>query len=277
MRNLIYIIILSISASFLQGCESIEDRMELGSSISADQLDISATLVVVNGKNSNKIVVNNNSPVLSSWDYGTGLTQKKTDTVLLVTTGENEIIFTGLNADGSKINKSIIVNVDELTFPVPLEWGMLTDGKEKSWVWDTTKPSVWGNGGFMGSDGPAWWKLMEADIDGQAPGEGTGAKMIFTLRGAKLTKVKSTGQSETGSFSFDMGKRITLEDGTVWAKGKLTTKGITVLCGKSPNEGGAPVYEYDILIINDKEMVLSYPEPGAEAWDTAWFWNFKAQ
>src|SRR5690606_810247 len=117
----------------------------------------------------------------------------------------------------------------------------------------------------------------EADIDSQAPGEGTGAKMIFSLRGAKLSKVKSNGQAENGSFSFNMAQKVTLEDGTVWAKGKLTTKGVTVLCGKSPNEGNAPVYEYDILIIDNQQMVLSYPEPGAGPWDTAWFWMFRAE
>src|SRR5690606_39549937 len=102
MRNLINIIIFSISFALLLGCEPIEDRMELGSAIGAEQLDISATVLTVNGKKSNKVVVNNNSPVLSSWDYGTGVTQKKTDTVLLVSTGENEIIFTGLNPDGDR-------------------------------------------------------------------------------------------------------------------------------------------------------------------------------
>ena len=66
-------------------------------------------------------------------------------------------------------------------------------------------------------------------------------------------------------------------DGTTWAKGKLTTNGVTVLCGISPNEGNAPVYEYDIIILNDNEMMLAYPEPGAPAWGTAWFWAFKAQ
>ena len=277
MKHLIKYIICSIAVLSLLSCEPIEDRMELGNAITAEQLDITATAVVVNGKKSNKVVLNNNSPVLSSWDYGIGVTQKKTDTVLLVATGENEIIFTGLNADGSKINKSVKVSVDELTFEVPLEWGFFTGGTERTWKWDTTKPAVWGNGGYMGSDGPAWWTLKETDIDGQAANEGVGAKMIFSLRGAKLTKVKANGQTEVGSFSFDMNKKITLENGTVWAKGKLTTKGVTVLCGKSPNEGGAPVYEYDILVINNEQIVLSYPEPGVGAWGTAWFWNFKAE
>src|SRR5690606_7568214 len=273
MKNLCYI--LSVIATFLSaGCEPIENRLELGSSITAEQLEISAYPVMVNGKRSNKIVLNNQSRVLSSWDYGTGLTQKKTDTVLLVTTGENEIIFTGLNADGSKIQKTLNVTVDELTFEVPLEWGFLTDGGEKNWVWDTTLPHVWGNGGYLTNNAPAWWVLTEADIDGQAPGEGTGAKMVFSLRGAKLAKIKSNGQTETGTFAFDMGKKITTENGTVWAQGKLTTKGVTVLCGKSPNEGGAPIYEYDILVVNNEKMALSYREPGT---NNAWFWMFKAE
>lgn len=257
-------------------CDPIEDRMEMGNAITADQLQITATPVVVDGKNSNKIVLDNKSPVLSSWDYGVGTTQRKTDTVLLVAEGENEILFTGLNPNGTKITKTIHVVVDELTFDVPLEWGYLTDGSEKEWVWDDSQGGVWGNGGYMGNDAPAWWVLPIGEIDGQAPGEGEGAKMVFSLRGAQLSKVKSNGDTETGSFSFDMNQIITLDDGSVWAKGKLTTRGVTVLCGISPNEGGAPVYEYDILVIDNERLVLSYPEPGVGPWGTAWFWVFRA-
>lgn len=265
------LLIMAVSA-----CEPIEDRMEMGGAINAEQLDITATLIQVDGKNSNKVALDNRSPVLSNWDYGTGTTQRKTDTVLLVTEGENEIIFTGLNPDGTKITKTLTVNVDELTFPVPLEWGYLTGGSERTWVWDDTQPAVWGNGGYMGDSAPAWWPVPVSDIDGQAAGEGIGAKMAFSLRGAKLTKVKADGEEQVGGFSFDMTKVITLDNGAVWAKGKLTTKGVTVLCGKSPNEGDAPVYEYDILLLDDGRMVLSYAAPGANPWDEAWFWVFRA-
>ncbi|MGV3762035.1 hypothetical protein [Parapedobacter sp.] len=258
-------------------CEPIEDRMEMSGAITAEQLDVTATLIQVDGKNSNKVALDNRSPVLSSWNYGTGVTQRKTDTVLLVTTGENKIEFTGLNADGTKVTKTLTVHVDELTFDVPLEWGYLTGGSEKTWVWDDSQPAVWGNGGYLGSRKPEWWMLSVADIDGQAPGEGDGASMVFALSGSRLTKVKSNGDTEAGTFSFDMTKITTLDNGDVWAKGKLTTRGVTVLCGKSPDEGSAPVYEYDILIINGDQLVLSYAPPGTGAWGAAYFWVFRAE
>ncbi|WP_437920437.1 hypothetical protein [Sphingobacterium sp. LRF_L2] len=277
MKNLQHITTVFFILLFA-GCNPIEDRLELGSAITAEQLNITATSLVVDGKKSNKVILDNKSPVLSTWDYGTGLTQKKTDTVLLVSTGNNEIIFTGLNPDGTKITKTLQVEVDELTFEVPLEWGLLTDGTDKTWVWDTSKPAVWGNGGYLQSTAPAWWTLTASDVDGQAPGEGVGAKMVFSLRGAKLSKIKSTGDTENGTFAFDMTKKITLKDGTNWTIGKLTTKNVTMLCGISPNEGNALVYEYDFMIINEEQMVLSYSaSTSTEAGNESWFWVFRAE
>src|SRR5699024_5687513 len=106
--------------------------------------------------------------------------------------------------------------------------------------------------------------------------EGIGAKMIFSLRGAKFTKVKSDGTTETGTFSFDMNDKALDNDGNVWGEGKLTLKGTTVLNGISPNENNAKVYEYDILVLNDNQMVLSYPEPNETEARTAWFWVFRS-
>lgn len=257
-------------------CEPIEDRMEMTGAISAEQLDITATPLVVDGKRSNKVILDNKSPVLSSWDFGVGTTQRKSDTVLLVTTGDNEIIFTGLNPNGTKITKTLSINVEELTFEVPLEWGYLTGGTEREWVWDDRTTAVWGNGGYLGSFKPEWWTLPIGSIHDQMPNEGAGAKMVFSLRGAKLTKVKSNDQTESGSFSFDMSKVITLDNGDTWARGKLTTRGVTILNGKSPDEGGILVYEFDIIKLDDKEMVLSYAPAGTGAWGAAYFWVFRA-
>lgn len=273
-RYIAYITIL-ISTFTLISCEPIEDRLDMGGAISAEQLSVTAVPLVINGKNTNKVILNNSSPVLSSWDFGTGTTQKKTDTVLMVVAGENEIIFTGRNPDGSQITSTLKVNVEDMYFPVPPEWGYLTGGSVKEWAWDDTKPAVWGNGGYLASSAPAWWVVPIADIDGQSPKEGAGAKMVFSLRGAKFSKVKSDGTTEEGTFSFNMDSKSVASNGTVWGKGKLTLKGTTILNGISPNEGNAKIYEYDILLLDNKQMVLSHPEPNVAEWGTAWFWMFK--
>jgi len=274
-KYFLYISFISALSLFF-ACEPIEKRMELGSSITVEELRITATPVMVNGKKSNKIVVDNLSPILSSWDYGVGNTQKKTDTVLMVALGENEIIFTGLNTDGSKITKTLTVTIDELTFPVPPEWGYLTGGREKTWKWDDTKPGAWGNGGYLINAAPAWWVINAADMEAQGAGEGPAAKMVLSLRGAKLTKTKSDGSSENGSFAFDMSTTVKTEDGKIWSYGKFKTRGTTVLVGKSPEENNAPIYEFDIMKISDNELVLAYAPAGTAVWGTAYFWVFKA-
>lgn len=275
MKRITQYILFLFACYALSGCNAVEDRLDIGGFISADALKLTATPLIIDGKATNKIILNNESPVLSSWDYGTGVTQKKTDTVLVVLEGENEIIFTGRNPDGSEISKTLTVQVDELYFSVPPEWGYLTGGTDKEWEW--AEGSVWGNGGYLANYAPAWWMLPEAEIDGQAKGEGTGAYMTFSLRGAAFSKTLSDGTTETGTYSFDMKKGSLADNGEVWSKGKITFKGTTILNGKSPDEGGIKVYEFDIIELDDNQMVLSYAPAGSTAWATAWFWVFKAK
>jgi len=273
------IIFSMLFAVALVACDPIEDRQPMGGAVTAEQLNIKATPIVVDGKNSNKIVLENNSPVLSLWDYGLGTTNKAYDEVLLVLKGENKIVFTGLNADGTKITKELTVNVDELSFEVPKEWALLCGDGAKTWVWDDTQPegAVWGNGGYLGNKEPGWWKVAIADLDEQAAGEGAGSEMIFSTSGSTLTKNRSNGTTEAGTFSFDMSKQTMDEGGKVWGIGKLYTKNVTILVGKSPDEEGAPAYEFDILNLTDDQMALAYAVPGTGAWGTAYFWMFKAK
>ena len=258
-------------------CDPSEERDVLSGAITADQLNITATPQVVDGKNSNYIDLNSDGVgSLSSWFYGNGTTTSTKTTVQMVLAGKREIVFTGLNHDGTYIKKTITVQVDTLINVAP-EWGILCGEGDKNWVWDNTLSAVWGNGGYLGNTSPGWWTVALADIDGQAKGEGAGAKMTFSVNGSTLTKTKSDGSTTKGSFAFDMSAITNDDNGVLWAKGKLTTKNITMLCGKSPNEGNAPVYSYDILKLDDQKMVLSYPEPKSKAWGTAWFWMFRAE
>ncbi|MDD4605851.1 MAG: hypothetical protein PHH10_06070 [Dysgonamonadaceae bacterium] len=253
-------------------CEPVENRLSMGDPISAEQLDLSVTPIMVDGKRSNKVVMENHSPVMSSWNYGVGVSQKMTDTVLLVITGDNNIIFTGLNPDGSTITKTITVNVEELTFPVPEEWGYLCGDGEKEWVWAETGP--WGNGGYLASFAPAWWIVDHDGIEGQVEGEGPNTSMIFSINGASLTKNRNDGTTDTGSFSFDMSKKKVTSGGVLWAIGQFKTVGTTILCGISPDEGKVPVNTFDILVLTEDRLVLAYAPAGTGEWGTAYFWVF---
>ena len=66
MKNIHYIFC-SILSFVLIGCDPVEDRMNLGSAITADQLAITATPVMVDGKKSNKVILDNKSTYVVAW------------------------------------------------------------------------------------------------------------------------------------------------------------------------------------------------------------------
>ena len=278
MKNMKKTLIYSLVAATMMmvACDPAEDRDVLSGAITADDLQISATPVKVDGKNSNSIELNSDGVgSLSSWNYGNGTTTSTKTTVQLVLKGANEIVFTGLNHDGTTITKTITVQVDTL-INVPAEWSLLCGAGEKSWVWDDTDPgAVWGNGAYLDHVSPGWWKVALTDINGQAAGEGAGAEMVFSVKGSSLTKIKADGSTSKGSFSFDMAAKTLYKDGAVWAKGKLKTKNIGVLCGIQPNGSGATAYDYEILKLDANKLVLAFQEPGGGG--AAWFWMFKAK
>lgn len=274
-KLMIYILLFAVT---LVSCDPIENRESIGNPITAEQLNVTATPVVVDGKNSNKIILENHSPVLSLWDYGLGTSNRAYEEVLLVLTGENKIMFTGLNPDGSKITKELTVNVDALSFEVPKEWALFCGDGIKLWEWDDTQeagdngPVVWGNGAYKSDSAPAWWKVGLNEIDGHASKEGVGASLTFSTSGAKLIINKSDGTTETGAFSFDMTKIIKNDKGENWAIGKFYTKNVNVLCG---SVGGEEVFEYDILYLDENKLVLCYQVPNEPG--TGYYWMFKAK
>ena len=278
---------LIVAGTLLVACDPDEDRDSLSGAITADDLNISATAQVVDGKNSNSIDLNSDGVgCLTSWDYGNGVTTRTNTTVQVVLKGANDIVFNGLNHDGTYITKTLTVQVDTL-IDVPEEWGILCGTGEKKWVWNDDGSYIWGNGGYRGSTGPDWWGRTAADITEETAYAGWDADsyMVFSVKGSSLTKSNSTGTKvETGSFSFDMSEKIMYNgDADVWSEGKLYTQNVTVLQGISQNDGKIPVYEYDIIHLDESNMVLAYKtrtgwsEDNWGEWAAeAWFWKFKA-
>ncbi len=286
MKKLMIYYLFLLTVAFV-ACETIEDRDDIGGAISESELDVTATPIVINGVNTNKIVLENNSPVLASWNYGIATTNRNVDTVLMVVPGTTTIKFTGLNPNGEKVTKDLDVDVEDLYFDVAPQWAYLCGEGEKKWVWDDSEGYMWGNGGYRGSVRPDWWGRTKLDIveeDGYA-GWDADSYMVFSTDGATLTKSTSDGSNvEAGTFKFDMSSPIYYNgDSEVWAEGLLTTKNVTVLQGISQNDDKEPVYEYDIIKLDDDQMILAYKtrtgwsEGNWDEWGAeAWFWVFKA-
>jgi hypothetical protein len=282
---------IALFVAALTACEPVAERYSIGTVYTAGQLDISVSPIVVDGKQSNKIILKNNTPILGEWNYGTGVSRLPVDTVLILRKGNVNITFNGLNADGSEITKTQSVTVEELSFAIPAEWQYLCGPTgEKEWTWDETWEAVWAESGyriaFMPDDPDWWWYWMTPEeldeyID---PGYGRGASMTFSIvENTVFARTSGDGAlSETGSFSLDMNKITYAEDEeTVWAKGKLYLYGSTILCGKIPAGGDyetmSPVYEFDILELNEDRLVLAAAPPGSEPWWPAYFWIFKPE
>jgi hypothetical protein len=227
------------------------------------------------------VILENKSPVVSNWVCGSTSSSSAYDTVMVVATGTVNVDFTGLNPNGTKITKSFTITIDTLS-TLPAEFKLLfgdptTGVTAKKYVWDETAGAVWGNGGYLGSRKPEWWTNDKASMDTNDPDYGSDAWMVFDLNGMKLTKTSEDGTtSQSGKVMLDITAKKTGADGNPWSIAKITTTGVTVLCGRAPNNGNAPVYEYDVLELTEEKLVLSWPEPGAGAWGVAWFWVFRA-
>lgn len=270
-RKTIYILSLAAIAMF-SACDPIENRDSIGKSITAEQLDITATPIMVDGKKSNRVILENHSPVLSHWDYGTGKTIKQSDTILMVLPGEHDIYFTGYNPDGTAIEKSLTVTIDELTYPVPVEYGQLFGSGTKTWKWREFS-SAWGMGGYLSDMGPSWWPVGIDELDGMlVKGEGRGASFTLGLRGNKMTKTRNDGTSENGNCELRLDLKLNKAGGGgLWSLGKLKTT-ITIPCGILFHSDNKEVFEYDIIQLTDDKLVLAAPETGAGAWGTCWYW-----
>lgn len=268
-----------VGTTMLIACNPIEDRDTMTGAITADQLKISATPVVKDGVNSNYIDLNSEgNACLSSWDYGFGTLTTTKGTVKVMMAGDNDIVFSGMNADGTIIQKKITVHVDKL-YDVAPEYALFCgDAGTKTWVWDDVMGTPWGNGGYLGNTTPGWWTNNVDAIETQAigkgyPGDGKNGSMLFSLKGLKLTKSDGT----SGSFSFDMTKTTLDGNGKTWGIGKFYTKSVNVLLGIQPNDGNKVINEYDILKLDANHLYLACPEKGAGAWGACWFWCFKAK
>ena len=282
-RITLYIVALGALAA---SCNPIRDDYGMGRDLTAEELDVSVRAEVINGKNTNKLIFENHSPILGQFDYTFGVTsQQVIDTAIIVVEGPVKVTFKGRNPSGSYVTKDFEVTVDELYYPVPEIWGLLCGSGTKTWEWNTDE-DCFGAGGYCDTHEP-WDPVDLSELDGgwwNQAGWGEGATMSFSIRGSGFSKTDVTGEkTETGTFSFDLSnplKNIYNED-EIWSQGKLRILGGTsILAGRVPNYDTweiYDVYEFEIVELTEDRLVLAHwMEPHVDWQSECYFWIFRA-
>ncbi|KAA6335679.1 hypothetical protein EZS27_016112 [termite gut metagenome] len=237
-------------AAMLTACDPQIDHYDIGEAITPEQLNVDVTPIIVNGKNSNKVVVSNNSPVLGLWDNGIVTSNKKADTLLMIAKGAQNIQFTVLNADGSKFTKNFPVNIDELSFPVPAEWGLLCGETGKTWVWATDNPygagALYGNGPASATF-PEWWQVKVDEMRGWGL---LYDEITFDLNGGCNYTLVQKGQD--GSDNIVVKDKFILNP---------TSKTLQTVEG-TPFVRKVNVTIHNIVRLSENELTLTIPDGG---------------
>lgn len=285
---------LAIFMLLIASCTPIDEKSSLGPLLTASDIHLDVHNIT---SGSNKIVMINNTPnVGGMWYYGINTSIQQKDTIMLPFLGNTTIYFYATTAGGI-VKDSVIVNVTKIDYPTAPQWEYLagsgTSGKTWVWATDVLPPSKYPNfpsgqcfgpGGYLASEfeAPNWSTHGLSDLTKWGVAND---QMIFDLNGgANYTLV--TGNTSVGglpagtyhgTFSFDMSKTLVGDNPpNLWSIGQLTLTGATVSKGFNADNNNALIYTYDILMLNDDEMILASPDPeAASAWDTAWFWIFK--
>jgi len=281
MKKIIGLFIITVAAMTFVSCDPVENREVLKGATTMDKINqlVRVEQETRDGKRSNYFSFYcEGLDALSSFQYGIGryVGTKAEGVKCFVVPGDVEILFTALNSDGTKLQRTFTFTVDEC-FDVEPEWELFCGTGSKTWTWDDGVDAPYGMGDALWSDEADWWA---PDISDNI--EGPGATMTFAANGSTLTKNKTDGSVEQGVFSFNMDEQ---HDDYSRSLGELTTS-IPVLAGQTTGEDtgngpdGKDVKVYEILTLTEGNMMLSWLEPDetpdTDGWGQATLWFFKA-
>lgn len=139
---------MSAFALLLTSCDPSTDDISSGfnNNVTAETVIAKATPVVINGKNTNRIIVENNSPITCQWSAdlllgGQSTSKKSYDTIYVSKTGANVIVMKCHNVNG-EFTKEFTVNVDEITYIPEDIQKRLGDVKEFTNTFDPSKVEI---------------------------------------------------------------------------------------------------------------------------------------
>ncbi len=292
------------AAMALAACDPCEDDYSDNiSAVTAGQVEISCNVVRENGKNVNAAVVEVKASNPVQISNGVNTVYAPYAELTLFNVGENTIYVTVMNPDLSVVEKTVKVNVDEMSdnYPVLPQYNLLTNGSSKKWKWATAADPIgafgtrcWGNWGWtnpanlVNGGASVWWGCDKpedlADQLGHTPTgavtgeESSDAYMVFSLNGTKIETYAADGKL-IRSGKFDLSKwgspRISYQ-------GTLVTTAGAILFPWQINTGGFAPTDFDVALLTEDEMILCYSDAstinvaGSSVDGEGTFWRFVA-
>ncbi|WP_339071038.1 hypothetical protein [Chitinophaga sp. 212800008-4] len=226
-------ILLLIIISAVPACKKKDYSLSALPDKSAINMEVKQDLATDAGGNTIYLISNTNG-VIPVWDYGTGRSNRLTDTIHFAFKGDYVIKRSAVTGGGIVQLDSVTIHVtkDNLNYVNDPLWNALTGGvgQEKTWVLDI-KATVfdgplffygtdngWG-GDCMKTGGDCWsWAPKYADNTWLMP-SGDYGTMTFSLKGGPFVKVMHAKiparGTENGTFYLDINtKKLSLTDAT---------------------------------------------------------------
>ncbi|MFI5139870.1 MAG: hypothetical protein ACHQIM_18755 [Sphingobacteriales bacterium] len=247
MKNFKLFLFLMLAIA-LASCDPREDRKAMPAPVTA----LKFTVVQTPGYD-NEVTMTSLTPgVIPFWDFGFGVSNKAKLVDTIPFAGTFVIKYYAYSQGGPVVDSSTVkvTNNDVNYFKSPM-WNLLANGVTgKTWVWAPDNPNkcMTGGGGFT-DVAPVWWKdaLDQAAINDQ---------MVFDLKGSFNFKLIATAGSKPGKFKLDVSHK------------QLTIIGSDISKGMNQT--------YDIITLNDNELVLAASHPASwGGWRN--FFYFKKQ
>ena len=288
MKNIRRIFVIIAATLFVASCEPVENRNVMtGAVTDADIAQyVKIEQQIKDGKKSNFFRFGSDglkANIQFVHGLGTVTVSSMGFIQCFVVAGDQEIVVNVLNTDGSKITKSFPFTVEQ-AFDVAPEWAIFCGTGSKTWEWDVAGAKekgvqIHGMGDVFDAGG-TWWGI--GDPESRVAGEGVGATLTFSAKGAALTKTRTDGSKENGQFAFNMyGDKP--KPGFSITKGQFTTNGATILAARN-TKGGEVENKFEIIELTNKSMHLLVVDmngrdtykPDNEGWGQATHWLFKA-
>lgn len=264
---------LSMLALLYTSCDPTSDSGSTGfmENVTAESVDAKVTPVVVNGKNSNRVVIENHSPITSQWSAdqlaeGAVTSSKAYDTIYVTKLGANTVNLHCKNL-AVDFTKDFNINVDEITYlSSELMTRLCVEGSEGNYK--STCESFKGQPVQFGTSfDAAKVKVTQEVKDGKKGNVFVVENANGVLSNWSITKEGTEEAAGTATANDD--KLMVVEEGTYTIKLTYTKA-----------DGTEATYNAGSFVVEDlttKPELLNYLA-GGEGGEgkTTWEWNEKA-